>query len=264
MASSKTLKFAAAAVAATSGTSVTGVALLSSPAGAGNGQSTLTRGQTLTGGQQLVAGSYTLDMQTDGNLVEYTGGSAVWQTYTAGEAGNRLSMQTDGNLVMYGSANQVRWQTHTQGYTSDYLSLQSSDGNIVVYQGSSALWAKSWTQSAAGAQTYAQVIMPSYGWSVGTYYSDLNNLWNAESGWRWNICNGGGTYPSCNYNGIAYGIPQALPGNKMASAGSDWATDGETQVQWGLSYIQAVYGNPANAWAHEQADGWYSPIHLVH
>ena len=55
----------------------------------------------------------------------------------------------------------------------------------------------------------------------------------------------------------AYGIPQALPGSKMASAGADWQTDPTTQIKWGLGYIKSTYGTPCAAWAHEEADGWY-------
>ena len=254
-----TCRVAATVVAATGGASIGALAVLSGPAGATS--STLGSGQTLTGGQELAAGSYTLIMQTDGNLVEYTGGSAVWQTHSSGEPGNRLVMQTDGNLVMYGSGNQVRWQTHTQGYSGAHLALQTDD-NIVVYStGGSALWAKSWTESAAGAQSYAQVIMPSYGWSVASQYQYLNNLWTHESNWQWNVCSGGGTYPTCNYTGIAYGVPQSDPGNKMAASGTDWATNDETQIQWGLTYIANRYGTPQAAWNHDVACGFcgYAP-----
>ncbi|HLM87610.1 MAG TPA: hypothetical protein VK284_01080 [Streptosporangiaceae bacterium] len=55
----------------------------------------------------------------------------------------------------------------------------------------------------------------------------------------------------------AFGIPQALPALKMASAGLDWATDPYTQIIWGIGYIQATYGTPQAAWAHELAYGWY-------
>ena len=55
----------------------------------------------------------------------------------------------------------------------------------------------------------------------------------------------------------AYGIPQALPGSQMASAGADWQTSAATQIKWGLTYIQGRYGSPCGAWAHEQSNGWY-------
>ena len=55
----------------------------------------------------------------------------------------------------------------------------------------------------------------------------------------------------------AYGIPQALPGSRMASAGPDWQTNAATQIRWGLQYIKSTYGSPCAAWDHEQATGWY-------
>ena len=56
----------------------------------------------------------------------------------------------------------------------------------------------------------------------------------------------------------AYGIPQALPGSKMASAGSDWQNSAETQIKWGLGYISSRYGTPCGAWSTWQAHGgWY-------
>ncbi len=73
-------------------------------------------------------------------------------------------------------------------------------------------------------------------------------LWNRES--HWNVYAGN---PSTG----AYGIPQALPGSKMASAGPDWQNDAATQITWGLGYISGHYGNPCSAWSHSQSSGWY-------
>jgi uncharacterized protein YabE (DUF348 family) len=73
-------------------------------------------------------------------------------------------------------------------------------------------------------------------------------LWNRESGWN--------THASNPYSG-AYGIPQALPGSKMASAGADWRTNPRTQIKWGLGYIKGRYGSPCGAWAAFQSKGWY-------
>ena len=97
------------------------------------------------------------------------------------------------------------------------------------------------------AQATAQDLMPSYGFSVSSQWSCLDSLWQQESGWVYDAENASG----------AYGIPQALPGSKMASAGPDWQTDATTQIKWGLGYIQSTYGTPCAAWDHEEADGWY-------
>jgi hypothetical protein len=96
------------------------------------------------------------------------------------------------------------------------------------------------------AQSTAYNMLGSFGFST-SQWSCLDDLWQRESGWVYNAENASG----------AYGIPQALPGSKMASAGSDWATDPATQIRWGLGYIKATYGTPCGAWDHELADGWY-------
>ncbi|HXB49255.1 MAG TPA: lytic transglycosylase domain-containing protein [Streptosporangiaceae bacterium] len=96
------------------------------------------------------------------------------------------------------------------------------------------------------AQSIAYGLLSSYGFSK-SQWGCLDDLWNAESGWRYNAENASG----------AYGIPQALPGSKMATAGSDWQTNPTTQINWGLTYIKNTYGTPCGAWGHEQADGWY-------
>ncbi len=86
-----------------------------------------------------------------------------------------------------------------------------------------------------------------YGWG-GDQFSCLDSLWTKESGWD---------YQAYNQNGGATGIPQALPGSKMASFGSDWATNATTQIRWGLDYISNVYGTPCSAWGHSQSVNWY-------
>ena len=93
----------------------------------------------------------------------------------------------------------------------------------------------------------AQALMPEFGFSADQF-SCLDSLWTKESGWN----------PSAdNPTSSAYGIPQALPGEKMASAGADWATNPATQIRWGLGYIAEVYGSPCGAWAQSQANNWY-------
>ena len=96
-------------------------------------------------------------------------------------------------------------------------------------------------------QHIAVAMLGSFGWS-SSEFGCLNSLWTRESGWNPDAEN--------PYSG-AYGIPQALPGAKMASAGSDWQTNAATQIKWGLGYIQAVYGSPCGAWSHELSYGSY-------
>jgi len=98
-----------------------------------------------------------------------------------------------------------------------------------------------------GARATARELAASqYGWGDDQFQC-LNSLWNKESSWNYQAYNPSG----------ATGIPQALPGSKMASSGSDWATNAATQIAWGLGYISSVYGTPCSAWGHSQATNWY-------
>lgn len=81
----------------------------------------------------------------------------------------------------------------------------------------------------------------------GEYYA-LASIIVRESGWNVHATN-----PSSG----AYGIPQALPGSKMASAGQNWQNNGYTQLRWMVSYCRSTYGSISSAWAFWQAHGWY-------
>ncbi len=93
----------------------------------------------------------------------------------------------------------------------------------------------------------AQAMLADFGWG-SDQFSCLDSLWQKESNWNPQAQN-----PSSG----AYGIPQALPGSKMASAGADWQTNPATQIKWGLGYIKDRYGSPCAAWNHSQSVGWY-------
>jgi hypothetical protein len=99
----------------------------------------------------------------------------------------------------------------------------------------------------AAAKAYAASVLPAFGWGSDQFRC-LDLLWTRESGWRAN---------AYNASSGAYGIPQSLPGSKMASAGADWRTNAATQIDWGLSYISSRYGLPCEAWAHSEAYNWY-------
>jgi len=96
------------------------------------------------------------------------------------------------------------------------------------------------------AQSIAYNMLASFGFAK-SQFGCLNDIWTRESGWRYNAYNPSG----------AYGIPQALPGSKMASAGPNWQTDPTTQIKWGLGYIKGRYGTPCNAWAYWQVHDSY-------
>jgi hypothetical protein len=102
-------------------------------------------------------------------------------------------------------------------------------------------------KSPAWAKWHARRQLAKHGWGTDQW-DPLEKLWDRESGWRWNADN-----PTSD----AYGIPQALPGSKMAAAGADWRTNPATQIAWGLGYIKGRYRTPARAWAHSEQNGWY-------
>jgi len=102
--------------------------------------------------------------------------------------------------------------------------------------------------AASGSPRHiAQAMLAPFGWS-SSQFSCLDPLWAHESGWSVSAYNAGSG---------AYGIPQALPGSRMASAGPGWQTNAATQITWGLEDIRDTYGSPCGAWDHEQATGWY-------
>jgi hypothetical protein len=96
-------------------------------------------------------------------------------------------------------------------------------------------------------RSIAKALLAEFGFGQSEF-GCLDSLWTRESQWRVDADN-----PSSS----AYGIPQALPGSKMSSAGADWATNPATQIRWGLGYIEDRYGSPCGAWGHSQSHGWY-------
>jgi hypothetical protein len=90
-------------------------------------------------------------------------------------------------------------------------------------------------------------LLGDHGWKTDQF-TCLDLLWTKESRWKVNADNPTST---------AYGIPQALPGVRMAAYGSDWRTNPVVQIKWGLDYIENAYSSPCNAWSHSKARGWY-------
>ncbi|WP_406009234.1 transglycosylase SLT domain-containing protein [Streptomyces sp. NBC_00637] len=99
------------------------------------------------------------------------------------------------------------------------------------------------TSSAAQAQAIAHKMIPN-----AAQYKAFSNIVKHESGWN---------VSATNSSSGAYGLVQALPGSKMASAGSDWKSNAKTQIKWGLDYMNSRYGSPVAAWNFWQANGWY-------
>ena len=104
------------------------------------------------------------------------------------------------------------------------------------------------TGTKADYQAYAyDLVLNKYLWSESDYQA-LVNLWERESNWNAN---------AHNKSSGAHGIPQSLPASKMSSEGSDYYTNGYTQIRWGLKYIKERYGSPSAAWHHFQNKNWY-------
>ena len=105
--------------------------------------------------------------------------------------------------------------------------------------------------AAGNAAVARHMAAASYGWDGGQW-TCLDDLWTHENAaWnpqQWNLTGSG-----------AYGIAQALPASKMASAGPDYMTNPATQIKWGLGYIRGRYGNPCSAWSAWSARNphWY-------
>ena len=97
------------------------------------------------------------------------------------------------------------------------------------------------------AQAMGLAAVKARGWGM-EQYDCLVALWNRES--HWNVY-------AHNTSSGAYGIPQSLPGEKMATVADDWQTNPATQIEWGLRYIEGRYGSPCGAWAHSEAVHWY-------
>ncbi|MEV5341467.1 transglycosylase SLT domain-containing protein [Streptomyces sp. NPDC052676] len=99
------------------------------------------------------------------------------------------------------------------------------------------------TASPAQAKAIAKQMIPN-----AAQFNAFSKIVEHESGWDVDATN-----PSSG----AYGLVQALPGSKMAAAGSDWKTNAKTQIEWGLDYMKSRYGSPVGAWNFWQANGWY-------
>ena len=101
--------------------------------------------------------------------------------------------------------------------------------------------------TSADPKTLTEALMPQYGLQP-SQFECIDRIWTQES--NWNV-------HADNPHSSAYGIPQALPGSKMASVGSDWKNSAETQIRWGLQYIKSRYGSACSAWAFKSSHGFY-------
>lgn len=239
----------AAPLAAQAVTPVSAVAAGSTPVASAHG-GVARVGQALLPGHSLTNRGIRLYLSHSGNLELFSArGSLLWTSKTSGHHDATASMQADGNFVLRTAGGTAFWSSHTgiDGsrlivLKSSVVAVQTHAGRVVWSQGAPAVAAVS-----SSPQSYAISELPKYGWS-SSQFGCLKSLWTRESGWN---------YRAENPSSGAYGIPQSLPGSKMASAGSDWRSNPQTQIRWGLSYIKSSYGSPCSAWGHSEATGWY-------
>jgi len=124
--------------------------------------------------------------------------------------------------------------------------MQAAEAHDLAAAERAAALARSNSPDGARA-TAAEMSASKYGWGADQF-SCLSQLWQKESGWN---------YQATNPSSGAYGIVQAWPAEKLATAGADWRTNAATQIAWGLAYISGAYGTPCSAWSHSQSLNWY-------
>lgn len=195
----------------------------------------------------------------DGRVMQATGGGPYGNHLLINHGGGLESVYAHLSKIMttvrdrVGQGEQIGKVGATGNTTGPHLHLEARKGGRAIdpmpflTSGGKTFNAK----AVGAAQRYAKSILGRYGWGQGQF-GPLKKLWHGESGWRWNADN-----PTSD----AYGIPQSLPGSKMASEGSDWRTNYKTQVRWGLKYIKnrPDYGSPAAAYSKwlARSPHWY-------
>ena len=158
-----------------------------------------------------------------------------------------LESGTDENGAPYTAYKAPIGSLSSQADIEALINAMTEQSDKIKAAGAALKAGMSVTYTGQDPQEIAHIQVAARGWSDAEFQC-LVNLWNRES--RWN------PYAQ-NASSGAYGIPQALPGSKMASAGADWQTNPATQITWGLGYIAGRYGTPCAAWGHSNAVGWY-------
>ncbi len=180
----------------------------------------------------------------------YQTGAGVSSSPGIGNTGASMGIAGAGN---YGSANEVdlisaMGYAGGGGFTGITGNSNGASGSPNTNTGGGSGSANV-PRGASSSVAIAQKLAKQYGWASGMQWQDFLKIVNHEDA-SWSPT-------ATNPNGGAYGIPQALPGSKMASAGPDWRTNPATQLKWMFGYIKDRYGTPASAWQHEQQVGWY-------
>ena len=191
-------------------------------------KATLTQGPNLIfpGEQLVLSGTAASDSSTQSSAATTTTSSS-----DDSSSDNSSSAQSSDTSSDSGSSSSAA--------TSSSDDSGSSDSSAATTSSSSSTDAST---SNEDPQAIAAQIVPA------DQLASFDEIISHESGWDVTATN-----PSSG----AYGLPQALPGDKMASAGADWQTDATTQIEWALNYMNTTYGSPNQAWVFWQANNWY-------
>lgn len=144
----------------------------------------------------------------------------------------------------------IEYRTSSSKSDGDQIFQNASNGQYYIVKdewGLSTSYFIAGSESAPEAMDFARRLLSEHGYPTSEFVC-LADLWYKESKWN---------YRAENLASGAYGIPQALPGNKMASVGKDWKTNPETQIRWGIAYIEGRYETPCAAWDQSESEGWY-------
>ncbi|MBD3923046.1 lytic transglycosylase domain-containing protein [Nocardioides cavernae] len=143
---------------------------------------------------------------------------------------------TDEATTLEGSSRQVASRSARRTDKAKATTLAMSGGSAVT---------RSEKLSEGDPRDIARALLPAYGFS-SDQFSCLDSLYVSESDWR---------IDADNPTSSAYGIPQAL--TELHELPADYMTSAESQIRWGLEYIQDTYGTPCSAWSFKQGNGWY-------
>lgn len=179
--------------------------------------------------------------------VQYSSDGSTWVTAKT----KRTDPDGRVRIAMAVAPDRNRWRVRVPA-TTDHRRVSSAVKTFAVQaaetESAAAPFPSISSSQIDSNKIYARIyILNTYGWGDDQWFA-LEQLWTRESGWN---------HLAVNSSSGATGIPQALPGDKMAAAGADWRTNPQTQIRWGASYIKGRYGDPLGAWAHFQAKNWY-------
>ncbi|MDQ0895837.1 hypothetical protein [Agromyces ramosus] len=198
------------------------------------------------GAYSAIAAARTLDTAADTLTVANETLAAVGTKVDASGLAASVASLGDYETLPIDSVIDLTEQTRTE--VAKTAAAAAEFDRVQAAQAQAAAEALARANTPDGARATARDLAASrYGWTESQFQC-LDKLWQKESGW---------SYTAYNASSGATGIPQSLPGSKMATAGADWQTNAATQIAWGLDYIQRGYGTPCSAWSHSQSMNWY-------